>query len=606
MLKPETGSTSPALASSHGSVVEEVATINKEYSDGRNFTVVRVAADCLEVGDIVLVAHGASPPADATIIKGESGFDESSLTGEARLVPKKIDDLIYAGTINQGPVVNAVVSKIAGESMIDNIVQVVREGQSRPAPIERIADHVTAYFVPIICLLAITVFFIWLILGLGGALPYDWLKDEEGGWAFWSLSFAIAVFVVACPCGIGLAAPCAMHVGASLAAEHAILAKGGGEAFQEASRVSCVVFDKTGTLTTGEEPAVTGEHFVLDDRFPQKHMYYIVRSLEETSSHPLARAIVACVSKQPSDSGICVKSEEIPGKGVKGTFTVDDVSYDALIGSERFITEHPHTDFSSHNATLEEWKSSGQSTVLFAVRHTPPAEAPETPYSLYAIYGTSDPIRSEALPVIAYLRSLHIDIWMITGDARTTALAIARTLQIPENHVIAGVLPTEKATYIQQLQNLPSTVPQPRGLKFWSKPREHPRHIVAMVGDGINDSPALATADVGIAIGSGAEVALQTAKFILVSSNLRSLVTLIELSQKVIRRVKFNFVWACAFNIIAIPLAAGILMPAGKIRLSPVWAALAMALSSVSVILLSVGLKWGLKGVRFTPGMGKD
>ena len=581
-----------------GSPSQEITEIIPDYPDARPVTTKRITADLLEVGDIVTIAQGSSPPADAVIVSGVSTFDETSLTGEARPVPKADGDMVYAGTINLGQVINARITKVSGETLLDEIVNVVREGQNRHAPIERIADRVTAYFVPIICFLAVTTWVVWLVLGTSGSLPEEYLDISEGGWYFWSLSFAIAVFVVACPCGIGLAAPCALHVGTGLAARHAILAKGGGEAFQEASALDCVVFDKTGTLTHGVEPVVTDEEILFQDNAIMV-INLAVRLLEEGSTHPLARAMVNYFRNKPSANGRIMTTEEIAGKGSRGTIDIGGVHFEALIGNQRLMEEH-NVDIPPHRSDqLASWQITGKSVVLFAIRSDEsPLFRPE--FLLAAIFATADPIREEAPFVIKGLGKSGIDVWMITGDNPLTASAVAKQVGIPNNRVIAGVLPTEKVhhpqthTYyhtdipqadkVRSLQSLATTRPlsTPRRLLNFLRRTQPPRRaIVAMVGDGINDAPALSTADVGIAIGSGSDIAMQTSKFILVSSDLTSLLTLTDLSHAVIRRVKFNFLWACVFNIIAIPLAAGLLFPItpGRVRLKPVWAALAMALS---------------------------
>src|SRR5271169_1444856 len=248
----------------------------------------RIPTDLLEVGDIVKVPNGSSPPGDGVIISGASKFDESSLTGESRPAHKQVGDPVYVGTVNVGGVVTVKLEAIGGSSMLDKIVDIVRQGQSNRAPIERVADTLTGYFVPVIVLLATLTWIIWVSLGVSGALPRRYLDVDEGGWVIWSLQFAIAVFVVACPCGIGLAAPTACYVGSGLAAKYGILVQGGGEAFQEASLVDCVVFDKTGTLTEGGEPKVTDLEIFIEDR---NKTLAIANELESASTHTLALAI---------------------------------------------------------------------------------------------------------------------------------------------------------------------------------------------------------------------------------------------------------------------------------------------------------------------------
>src|SRR5579871_3531246 len=248
----------------------------------------RVSPDMLELGDIVKVPNGSTPPGDGIIISGSSKFDESSLTGESRPVHKQVGDNVYVGTINAGSVVTIKLEAIGGQSMLDKIVDIVRQGQSNRAPIERFADTLTGYFVPVIVLLAILTWVLWVSLGTSGELPPSYLDIDEGGWVIWSLQFAITVFVVACPCGIGLAAPTACYVGSGLAAKYGILVQGGGEAFQEASLVDCVVFDKTGTLTQGGEPEVTDAEVFSTER---NRILAIAGQVESASTHTLARAI---------------------------------------------------------------------------------------------------------------------------------------------------------------------------------------------------------------------------------------------------------------------------------------------------------------------------
>ncbi|KAL4242028.1 cation transport ATPase (P-type) family protein [Abortiporus biennis] len=540
----------------------------------------KISAELLEVGDIVRVVHGASPPADGTITSPQGGaFDESSLTGESKLVRKVEGDQVFVGTINKGDAVDVKVDAIGGETMLDHVLNIVREGQTKRAPIERVADLLTGYFVPVVTLLAITTWIIWLALGLSGALPSDYLDINVGGWPVWSLEFAIAVFVVACPCGIGLAAPTALLVGTGLAAKLGILVRGGGEAFQEAAQLDVIVFDKTGTLTQGGEPQVVDARLVINHSQDESggitsseaSILGIAAEIESASSHPLATAIRQYCTDKKATSQTASDFEETPGRGVKAKFESSGVV--AIID------------------TLTKWKSEGRSVVLLAISDIQSQTHDPLTFTIRAIFAVADPLRPEARSVVAQLQGRGIGTWMVTGDNHATATAVARMVGIPETNVIAGVLPHEKAEKIKWLQS----VGQKRkvlGLqRHFSSRRLNERCVVAMVGDGINDAPALTSADVGIAIGSGSDVALSSASFILLSSDLRSLLTLSDLSQKVFNRVKFNFLWATIYNIIAIPIAAGVIYPAGHARLAPVWASLAMALSSVSVVCSSLLLK---------------
>ncbi|KAH8695825.1 HAD-like domain-containing protein [Phaeosphaeriaceae sp. PMI808] len=553
----------------------------------------KINVDLLEVGDVVRVLRGASPPADGTVTFGDSTFDESSLTGESRPITKNVGDQVFAGTVNTGKPISVRVTEISGASMLDQIVKVVREGQTKRAPVERVADILTGYFVPVITLIAISTFVTWFGLGQGGVLPESWRDVDTGGWAFWALQFAIAVFVGACPCGIALAAPTALFVGSGLAAQHGILVKGGGEAFQEASALDVVVFDKTGTLTEGGNPSVTDHTVTASSEEEAKVTWATAQALEESSSHPIAKAITALCAERNCAAVTNSTIEELPGRGLKGTFTIrtstNDARYEAAIGSETFISSlgTPMDPYLSSNAST--WKTAGKSIALLALRPLSLSDEKELAFKLVAQFATTDPLRPEASFVLSALREQGLSIWMISGDNATTATAVGCQLGIPATNIIASVLPSEKADKIRWLQ---SSAPKRNG--------KTGRAIVAMVGDGINDSPALTAADVGIAIGSGSDVAISSAKFVLVSSNLLSLLTLITLSRKVFQRVKFNFAWALVYNVVLLPIAAGVIYPLHRHpRLNPVWASLAMAMSSLSVICSSLVMRTSIPVVGF-------
>ena len=513
----------------------------------------RVSTDLLEVGDIVKVPNGSTPPGDGTIISGSSKFDESSLTGESRPAHKDVGDTVYVGTMNVGGVVTVKLDAIGGSSMLDKIVDIVRQGQSNRAPIERFADTLTGYFVPVIVLLAVLTWVIWLSLGESGSLPLSYLDVNEGGWVIWSLQFAIAVFVIACPCGIGLAAPTACYVGSGLAAKHGILVQGGGEAFQEASLVDCVVFDKTGTLTMGGDPKVTESEIFAEDR---EKTLAIANEMESASTHTLALAIrnfCEQSTSSPKFDVVTEQMEETGGRGIYAEMRVDKQHISAIIGNEEWMEEHDALYPSNSPALLDRWKSQGKSVVIMASRTTPESEkAPEALFKVVAQFAVSDPLRKEAPLVIKELEKQGIATWMISGDNVITAQAVAAMVGIREDHVIAGVLPHQKAEKAQWLQK---TAPKRQSRHWWNFKRNSiaspelqesgkgRRAIVAMVGDGINDAPALAVSDLGIAIGSGSDIALGSSKFILLSSNLLTLLTLFDLSATVFRRIKFNFGW---------------------------------------------------------------
>ena len=578
---------------------EDRTTTSNEELNGES-DVTKVNVDLLEFGDVVRVLHGASPPCDGVVVLGETKFDESSLTGESRLMKKATGDELFSGTVNKGAPVSMKITGVAGSSMLDQIVKAVREGQTRRAPMEHIADRLTSYFVPFITYLAISIWIIWLSLGLSGKLPLSY-RSKDSGWVAWSLQFAIAVFVVACPCGLALAAPTALFVGGGLAAKYGILVKGGGEAFEKASKLDAIVFDKTGTLTLGGEPKVTDFKVFAqgsDDEatFVKAKILGTVQSLEDNSSHTIAKALVSFCKTETTTRVEVENVEEVAGHGMKGTYREKDkADQSMIIGNEALLSDHDVIIPPDAQSALDQWKSEGKSVALAAIGNK--TETKATPWCLVAIFAVSDPIRPESRSIIKALLDRGKDVWMLSGDNQITANAIGAQLGIHSSNIIAGVLPSQKAEKIQYLQKSLKA----RDLNGLEHAQN--RALVAMVGDGINDSPALTVADVGIAIGSGSDIAISSAGFVLVSSNLNSLITLLDLSKFVFRRIKFNFGWALVYNMIALPVAGGALYPivsgGSHIRLDPVWASLAMAASSISVVLSSLSLRSKIPGLGF-------
>ncbi|CAG8940938.1 unnamed protein product [Penicillium salamii] len=572
--------------------------------------VTRTGVDLLEVGDVVSIPHGASPPADGIIVDGASyQFDESSLTGESRPVKKSIEDMVYTGSVNVGQPVRIQITELGGSSMLDRIIAVVREGQSKRAPLERVADLLTSHFVPIITLIAVSTFVIWLALGNSGVLPADYLDVAHGGWTFWALEFAVAVFVVACPCGLALAAPTALFVGGGLAAKHGILVKGGGEAFQEASRLNAIVFDKTGTLTEGGSLKVSDHDVLTNDTGLAKVAWALARKMEETSNHPIALAITESCKSQDSASVKSSDVHEISGQGMRGTFTISgpeqDEQYEGAIGNERLLQSliSPETDTYFVSNLLSKYQSAGKSTAILSLRKI--TDSTPSPFIPAIVFATSDTIRPEAVEIISQLEKRNVEVYMCTGDNQKTAHAVAEMLGISRSRVMANVLPAEKATFVRHIQE--------RSDNGISTPKSRP--IVAFVGDGVNDSPALAAADVSIAMASGSDVAINSASFILLNSDLSTILQLVTLSRRVFNRVRLNFCWAVIYNLCLVPVAAGVFYPivsghhemsmGGEMvmvndhwRLSPVWAALAMALSSISVVLSSLALRIDKEGIK--------
>lgn len=560
-----------------GDQYQEVGTVKVEY---------------LEIGDFVKITPGQSPPLDSIIVQGENQFDESALTGESVPILRLRGDQIFAGTVNVGSTsVIAKVSSFTGDSLIDQIVNTVRDGQINRAPIERLADILTGYFVPIIIALAIVTWIIWLLLGVTGRLPHHYLDNDVGGWPLWSLEFAIAVFVIACPCGIGLAAPTALFVGSGMAARLGILCRGGGAAFQEACKVAIVCFDKTGTLTMGKDMKVT--NYALHDNKKLAHIgIEVTRDMELGSRHPLAAGVKQFIDTTFGKKVGTMKVPdpiEIPGGGMKGDIIFNrglstpesriwhEIDPEcAIIGNEKLLKDHKCHLNSEQLKLLAEWKSKGKSVMITAIKSR--SHFGNDNYYPVMMCAARDEIRPEAKIVIEELQKSGIECWMISGDNEITARAVADQLNI--QYVIADVLPTEKAAKVKWIQenNL-----GPNGV----------HKSVAMVGDGINDAPALATADVGIALASGSELAMTSCDFVLLSpvNTLISLLALLKLSKKVFRRIRFNFTWALVYNMIALPVAAGVIYPYKNTRLSPVWSSAAMALSSLSVLLSSLALR---------------
>ncbi|KAJ5818534.1 hypothetical protein N7474_004125 [Penicillium riverlandense] len=628
--KSKTGDAVTSLGSLRPS--EALLVENTPDSNEDSTGIQRINVDLLEIGDIVSIPHGASPPADGVITDtAPSQFDESSLTGESKPVKKSIDDPVYTGSVNVGQPVRIRITELGGSSMLDRIIAVVREGQSKRAPLERIADLLTSHFVPLITLIAVTTFIIWLALGHSGVLPADYLDVEHGGWTFWSLEFAIAVFVVACPCGLALAAPTALFVGGGLAAKHGILVKGGGEAFQEASRLDAIVFDKTGTLTEGGSLKVSEHEILTKDNALLEVAWTLASKLEESSNHPIAQAIADFCKPEKPISIISTDIREVSGQGMKGVFTVAEdqstMRYEAAIGNERLLhslisSEETDTYFISN--LLSKFQSAGNSTAILSLRRL---DSPSSQFIPAIIFATSDTLRPEAVQVISQLHKRRVDVFMCTGDNQTTAHAVADMLGISRSNVMANVLPAEKATFVRQIQegslrSPSSTTTDAR--KKTTKESNTARPIVAFVGDGINDSPALAAADVSIAMASGSDVAINSAGFILLNSDLSTILQLVVLSRRVFNRVRMNFGWALVYNLCLVPVAAGVFYPivsghhqmtgaggqAVRVddhwRLSPVWAALAMALSSISVVLSSLALRIDWEDVKKMFGRKKS
>ncbi|KAF8583042.1 heavy metal translocatin [Ramaria rubella] len=565
--------------------------------------------DFLEVGDVLLVPAGASPPLDAVLLSSspKTTFDESSLTGEARPVLKGPGDEVFAGTMNAGPAAAVVtVTHEVGRTMLDGIVGVVRDAMGKKAGIERIADIVTGYFVPFVVAVAALTFGIWTLRGYLGSLPAEWADSQRGGsWALFAVQFGVAVLVVACPCGIGLAAPTAQMVGVGLAAQYGILSNGGGEAFQTISSLNTVVLDKTGTLTTSKFTVSDQKIFVEDSL--RRLILAMLRVAEQASTHPLAIGVREWCEVQldkatePTAFVELVSSEEIPGKGLLAILIAQGCKIEVAIGNEKLIQDMSAEYLSESAATQAKsnilaWQMAGKSVILLSARlvvgpSTAKSTLPLTEdHAVLGIFGVHDPPRAEASTLVAELRKLHMDVWMISGDNPVTATTVAQSVGIDKSHVVAGALPADKQAWIKRLQSGEARSDDMRSKSWWNSGPK--RTIVAFCGDGINDAPAIAQADVGLAMGGGSNVAISTADFCLLNSNLLSILTVHHLARATRRKIVSNFVWACLYNVSLMPLAAGAFYPLGRTTLPPVWGSAAMAMSSVSVVLNSLFLRW--------------
>ena len=496
---------------------------------------IEVPVEDVVVGDILLIRPGEKVPVDGTVVGGESSVDESMITGEAIPADKREGDEVVGGTLNVNGVLRVRAGRIGKDMVLSQIIRLVRDAQGSKPPVERIADVAVSYFIPVVLVIATAAFLIWYVV-LGAPLLF-------------ALTVLISVLVVACPCALGLATPTAVTVGIGRGAELGVLIRN-GEALEISESLTAVVFDKTGTLTRGR-PDVTN---IVAFGVPEDRILAVAAAVEKNSEHPLAAAVV----RRAESAGVVVPASErftsFGGRGVSAVVEGEEV----LIGNQPFLEEHLVTIPEEAKDRIAALQDEGKTAVLVAAGGT-----------LRGILAIADTLKATTKAAIADLKRMGLAVTMITGDNERTAHAIAQEVGIEDVH--AGVLPQDKAREVRALQE--------RG------------EVVAFVGDGINDAPALAQADVGIAIGSGTDVAIESGDIVLIRDDLIDAVAAIELSRKVMSRIKQNLFWAFAYNAALIPLAAGILYPIYGITFQPELAALAMALSSVTVVSLSLLLK---------------
>lgn len=493
-----------------------------------------ISVDEVEVGDVIIVKPGEKIPVDGKVVEGYTSIDESMLTGESIPVEKHVGNPVYAASINGNGMIHFEATKVGSDTALAQIIKLVEDAQGSKAPIAQLADIVSGYFVPVAFAIAFFSALAWYLSGQ-------------------SLTFALTIFisvlVIACPCALGLATPTAIMVGTGKGAENGVLIKS-GVALETAYKINTIIFDKTGTITEGK-PVVT-DVVILSD-YSEDELLQIAASAEKGSEHPLGDAIVNGALAKQLELLTIETFEAIPGHGIKVRINNKKI----LLGNRKLMLVndiHLSTSESNSDRLAEE----GKTPMFIAIDS-----------QLVGIIAVADVVKPSSAKAIKKLNEMGIEVAMITGDNRKTATAIAK--QVGIKTVLAEVLPQDKSFEVKQLQNM--------------------KRIVAMVGDGINDAPALAQADIGIAIGSGTDVAMESADIVLMRSDLMDVPTALKLSKSTIRNIKENLFWAFAYNILGIPIAAGLLYIFGGPILNPVFAAAAMSLSSVSVLTNALRLK---------------
>lgn len=490
-----------------------------------------VAVEEVAPGDVIRVRPGEKIPVDGLVISGRTSVDESMLTGESIPVEKVEEDEVIGASINQNGTIDYRATKVGDDSALAQIITLVEEAQGSKAPIAKIADRVTKYFVPTVIVLALISSLVWYFVGQG---------------FLFSLTIAISVLVIACPCALGLATPTAIMVGTGKGAENGILIKS-GEALEAMHDVKTVVFDKTGTLTKGE-PELTDIIVLENSPYDEDQVLQLAASAEKGSEHSLAKAILNEAEKEGTKLIDATDFDAIPGHGIKAR--IDDTMI--YFGNEKLMNNQQITIDSKAKSQADDLASAGKTPMYLS-----------TESDLIAIIAVADLLKDSARQAIQDLHDLGIEVMMLTGDNERTAQAIAKKAGI--DGVFADVLPDEKSDKIKELQET--------------------NQLVAMVGDGINDAPALAQADIGIAIGSGTDVAVDSADIVLMRDDVREVTTAVELSKDTIKNIKQNLFWAYLYNVLGIPIAMGLLYVFGGPLLSPEIAAIAMSFSSVSVLL---------------------
>jgi Cu+-exporting ATPase len=506
----------------------------------RRGTEVDIPVDAVDIGELVLVRPGEKLPVDGTIVEGHSTLDESMLTGESLPVDKGPGDNVFGATLNKTGSFTFRATRVGKETMLAQIITLVEEAQGSKAPIQRLADYVASIFVPVVLGIALLTFIVWALFGPPPVLTFAILNF-------------VAVLIIACPCALGLATPTAIMVGTGKGAEHGVLFKNAAS-LETAHTLQAIILDKTGTLTQGK-PAVTD--IVPHNGFAATEVLRLAAAAERGSEHPLGEAIVEAARAR----GLPLEEPHdfvaLPGHGIRATIG----SHAIVLGNKKLMQDNGIA-FGTLDEAAERLAGTGKTPMFMAIDG-----------QSAGCIAVADTLKPHAQAAVDALRGLGLEVLMLTGDTRSTAEAIGRQLGI--DRVLAEVLPHEKAHQVKQLQA--------------------ERKRVAMVGDGINDAPALAQADVGIAIGTGTDVAMEAADITLITGDIRGVVTAMQLSRRTMRTIRQNLFWAFIYNVLGIPIAAGVLYPLFSVLLNPAIAAAAMAMSSVSVVSNSLRLR------RFRP-----
>src|SRR5690554_2284058 len=504
---------------------------------------INVPIEAVSVGDIIVVKPGDKLPVDGKVTFGNTAIDESMLTGESMPVEKQVGDMVVGASMNKNGIIHYEATKIGKDTALAQIIQLVEDAQGSKAPIAKLADIISGYFVPVVIALSIISGLLWYIFG-GNDLNF-------------SMTIFIAVLVIACPCALGLATPTAIMIATGKGAEHGVLIKG-GEALETLHKVEAVILDKTGTITEGK-PVVTD--IILTSDVDEQTLLTLAASAEKGSEHPLGEAIVNEGLKRKIKFKTSEQFSALPGHGI--SVTIDD--HQLLLGNLKLMKQY-NVGLKDYIEKSNKLADQGKTPMFVASNH-----------KLIGIIAVADTVKPSSASAIEKLQRMGIEVVMITGDNKKTADAIAK--QIGIDVVLSEVLPEDKANEVAKLQD--------------------EGKIVAMVGDGINDAPALVKADIGIAIGSGTDVAIESADIVLVKNDLLDVATAIHLSQKTIKNIKENLLWSFGYNVLGIPIAMGVLHLFGGPFLNPMFAAAAMSLSSISVLANALRLK------KFKPMKGK-